>query len=513
MAEQPTAQLDKPAIALSDPWLGRVVAERYRVLEKLGEGGMGVVYVAEQLSLQKKVALKLIHPHWAANTELLLRFKREALTTAQLDHPFIASATDVGVLDDGSAFMVMPWVRGRSLQSVMDTQGKMDMRRAARLAAQIADALSAAHAVGIIHRDLKPDNVLVETRTDGSESVKVLDFGIASLSGDTGHLPADIARPLTRAGSVLGTPGYMAPEQASGAEIDTRTDLYALGVILWEACQGASLFPGQDISQIFAAQFRGAAPELDLGGSGPARELSELVRRMLQTDKAQRPGSAAEVRDTLRRLAEAGPSSALAESPTVAAPVQVLERALSRVSRVTTRVTGLRRLPLGAQRIKWIGAAVVVAMSAMLALGSDDDGATSMLDGAAVAADRAEREETPADSEPAKKVSSLEAAEKTLASERARDSQRRAAARAILQQKSDAPAHLLLIAELELTSRCSEKKELVLKLREQDDARALPALERLEATPKRGCGIVRLNDCLGCLRHELTETIAALRDD
>jgi serine/threonine-protein kinase len=283
-------------------WTGREVAGRYMVLERLGEGGMGVVYVAEHLSLKKKVAFKVIHPELAMHEDLLLRFRREALATGQLDHPHIAAAIDFGELEGGGAFMVMPWVRGQSLQHELDTHGKFQFRRAAQLCAQIADALSAAHAMGIVHRDLKPDNVLLERRSDGSEAAKVLDFGVASLAGRPEGLSMH-ARPLTQAGTILGTPGYMSPEQASAGEVDHRTDIYALGVILWELCRGERLFSGPDITQIFAKQFKSVPAPLELGLSQPARGLSALVTRMLAWDKNQRPSSAAEVRDTLRRIA------------------------------------------------------------------------------------------------------------------------------------------------------------------------------------------------------------------
>ncbi|HEX6244643.1 MAG TPA: serine/threonine-protein kinase, partial [Polyangiales bacterium] len=139
----------KPAGPVKD-WTGREVAGRYRVLERLGEGGMGVVYVAEHVTLKKKVAFKVIHPELAKHEDLMLRFQREALATGQLDHPHIAAAIDFGELEGGGAFMVMPWVRGHSLQAELDSRGRMDFRRAAQLCAQIADALSAAHTMGIV---------------------------------------------------------------------------------------------------------------------------------------------------------------------------------------------------------------------------------------------------------------------------------------------------------------------------------------------------------------------------
>jgi hypothetical protein len=483
-----------------DALLGTTIADRYRVLQRLGEGGMGVVYIAEHLTLHKKVALKVIQPHWAENAELMARFKREAVSTAHLEHAHIVGALDFGELPDGSAFMVMPWVRGQSLAHALEKQGKMALRRAARLGAQIADALAAAHAIGIVHRDLKPDNVLLENRADGSEVARVLDFGIASLSA-SGPLPSNVAEPLTRVGTILGTPGYMAPEQAAGAAIDPRADLYALGVMLWEMCQGRALFPGDDLGQILSLQLRGPAPVLELGSSAEARALSELVQKLVELDKALRPQATPEVRDALRRIAEAPDiaQAATVAAPSVPAPATP-PRAVAKTY-VQAASTYVREAPRG---LKMLGAAVGVwLLVAVAALTFGGEDAASDTTGAAPP-------ESAADSEAEK---ALEEAGRVLLAERSRDSLRRSAARDIRKQAEVAPAYLVQVAELELTSRCTQKKEIVAKIRELADPRALPALERLADQPRRGCGLVRLNDCLACLRGELADAIEALRDD
>jgi hypothetical protein len=508
MSEQPTARLDPADDGPVDGSLGQILGDRYRVLERLGEGGMGVVYVAEHLTLQKKVALKVIHPAWAANPELIARFKREAVATAHLEHAHIVAAFDFGELQDGSAFMVMPWVRGRSLSYELDKQGKLGFRRAARLAAQIADALAAAHAIGIVHRDLKPDNVLLESRSDG-ESVRVLDFGIASLA-DGASLPASVAQPLTRVGAVLGTPGYMSPEQATGTAIDHRTDLYALGVMLWEMCQGEPLFPGDDFSQILGRQLREPPPRLELGSSPEERELSELVARLVRLDKTKRPESALEVRDALRRIADS--HVALGQSATVAAgSLAELGSVPPRSSVHAAHARAASTVITRAQpRHKLVGAAALAALVVVIAAGGVFGGAQPDENPGSAAAEAAAKENE--DDGTQRASLSLKEAEQQLLGARTRDSQRRAAARAVRQEADDAPQYLILAAELELTPRCSEKKEIVLKLREQADPRALPALDRLADTPKRGCGVVRLSDCLGCLRRDLAEAIEALRD-
>src|ERR1700712_4516414 len=225
--------------------IGQVIAERYHVVELLAEGGMGAVYIADHLTLHKQVALKIVHPEHAGNTELTARFEREAMATSRIDHPNVISAIDFGTLADGTAFLAVQLVRGPSLTRLLTDNGAMVWQRAASFGAQIADALSAAHGHGIIHRDLKPDNVLLQKRDDGSELVKVLDFGVAKFAPES-KVPLSARTDVTQIGMVVGTPGYMAPEQTIGTPADERSDLYALGVILWESMVGEPLWSAPD---------------------------------------------------------------------------------------------------------------------------------------------------------------------------------------------------------------------------------------------------------------------------
>jgi eukaryotic-like serine/threonine-protein kinase len=513
--------------ALIKDWTGREVAGRYKILERLGEGGMGVVYVAEHLSLKKKVAFKVIHPELAAHEDLLLRFQREALATGQLDHPHITAAIDFGELEGGGAFMVMPWVRGHSLQAELDQKGKLDFRRAAQLCAQIADALSAAHSMGVVHRDLKPDNVLLETRNDGSESAKVLDFGVASLAGRAEGLSI-AARPLTQAGTILGTPGYMSPEQASAGEIDHRTDIYALGVILWELCRGERLFSGADITQIFAKQFKSVPPPLELGLSSSARELSTLVDRMLAWDKNARPSTAAEVRDTLRRLA-ATPDNRL---PSLRLPVTRFARKLETMPlpRMLERYRG--HIPY------FLTAALTLIVLMIWRPGSKPAAPDAELEDATLserppnplpaaetkpsepAQPEPSEEKAATSDEPSKSPSGAASSATTqaevreaidnLLNSRAANA-RRTAAKWLLKHADQTPRYAELMADLELNTRCADKKDVVDQMRELGDPRVLPALERLAESPRRGCGLIRLSDCHACLRRDLDQVIGGLR--
>jgi len=279
------------------PWVGQTIDGRYQIRELLGEGGMGAVYLAEHLSLRKQVALKIIHPEFAGNQEIAARFTREAMATAQLDHPNVASALDYGTLPDGGAYLVTQLVRGRSLESHRSA-GRMPWRQVCDLGAQIADALTAAHAIHIVHRDLKPDNILLEPRDDGTFLVKVLDFGVARITAGANLPTSD----LTRMGTVIGTPGYMAPEQAMGESVDFRVDLYALGVILWECMSGRVLWDGPSVSELFTTQLAGPAPALATEVHGLPPELCALIDLMLDRSPRRRPESARQIRDALRRM-------------------------------------------------------------------------------------------------------------------------------------------------------------------------------------------------------------------
>lgn len=299
--------LDSP-----DGWVGRIIDGRYRVMEKLAEGGMGSVFVAEHLTLGKLVALKIIHPTLAGDGDFAERFAREAMVSAKLDHPHIASAMDYGRLPEGGAYLVLQLVRGPSVQDVLERKGAIGWPRVCAIGAQVADALAAAHSEGIVHRDLKPENVLLERRDDGAEHVKVLDFGIArvdsSPDGPTTGMRKSTGRPiatraLTRRGMVVGTPGYMSPEQALGEDTDHRTDLYALGVLLYESLTGRALFPQESLSEIVSEQLSGnLVPRLADYALGAPDELQQLIDRMLARQPQDRPNSAAEVRDILRDL-------------------------------------------------------------------------------------------------------------------------------------------------------------------------------------------------------------------
>jgi len=282
--------------------VGEIVDGRYRIERVLGEGGMGAVFVAEHLRLRKSVALKVVHGSFAGSAELAERFAREAMVSAKLEHPNVASAIDYGTLADGSAYLVMQLAPGKNLRAWLDDG--TDWRFAVQVGAQIADALVAAHAIGVVHRDLKPENVMVDERVQA----RVLDFGIARVTEAGTSV-------LTRVGTVMGTPGYMPPEQAVGEPVDARADIYALGVILYELCTGTLPYPQDELGKILAAQLTADPPRLSTRVPDVPPELDALVATMLASSKHARPSDVGPIRDALRAMAHAlGPVPRVTET-------------------------------------------------------------------------------------------------------------------------------------------------------------------------------------------------------
>jgi len=216
--------------------VGQTIAGRYRILDLLGQGGMGCVYTAEQQmgTTVRKVAVKTLHKHLSLDPQVKARFQRECGTVAQLTHPNTIQVFDFGTTDDGTLYIVMELVQGRSLADIIEKEGAMPAERAEKILRQVCGSLGEAHSHGIVHRDLKPDNVVLCERAGQKDWVEVLDFGIAKRSSENDPNEAK----LTQQGMVLGTPPYMSPEQFTGQPIDARSDIYALGVMAYEMLTG-----------------------------------------------------------------------------------------------------------------------------------------------------------------------------------------------------------------------------------------------------------------------------------
>jgi len=222
--------------AIDDPLIGRTIADRYHILELLGVGGMGRVYVAEHVALGRKSAVKVINPSHANSAEAISRFNREAANASRINHPNVAQIYDFGE-SDGVLYLAMEYIEGEPLATTIERLGPMSATRAANITMQVADALAAAHLLGIVHRDLKPENIMIGRKHDGGDWVKVVDFGIAKT------IEAEHNQNLTSVGVSMGTPEYMSPEQFAGDKLDHRTDIYSLGLVLFNMLTGQLPFP------------------------------------------------------------------------------------------------------------------------------------------------------------------------------------------------------------------------------------------------------------------------------
>ena len=272
----------------ADPMIGRVIADRYLILARLGEGGMGRVYVAEHVKMNRQCAIKLMSPSLMNDAESTTRFAREASNAARILHSNVAAVFDYGEADK-TVYLVMEYVDGESLSSLLAREVVLDPRRAIDIARQIADGLTAAHELGIVHRDLKPDNVIVAMKRDGREVAKVVDFGIAKAVSD---LPKDA---LTRSGLVIGTPEYMSPEQLLGDPVDARADIYALGVMLYQMLTGAQPFDAETREQMIRRRLNEPPPHVQNVLPEIPRRLDTLIAHMLARSPNERLASAAAV--------------------------------------------------------------------------------------------------------------------------------------------------------------------------------------------------------------------------
>ncbi len=265
--------------------IDRILANNYRIVEKVGEGGMGAVYRAVDLMLDRDVAIKAIRPELAREPEIVERFRSEARLLARVSHPAIA--TIYSFFQDGDdLFLAMEFVRGRSLSRILESEGALPWDQAVRLLSAAMEGIEVAHRAGIVHRDLKPDNLMIGEASGGS-TVKVMDFGIARAAG-SGH--------LTRTGLLVGTLRYMAPEQIQGEEADHRVDIYALGAVLYQTITGRSPFDGKSDYAIIKAQIEEMPPPPSTVVPGIPGWLDRAVLRALAKKPADRFQSVEEMR-------------------------------------------------------------------------------------------------------------------------------------------------------------------------------------------------------------------------
>jgi serine/threonine-protein kinase len=280
--------------------VGTVIGGRYFVRRLCGEGGMGRVYEAEHTDIGKRVALKILHPAYSQTPDLVERLRREARAASKISHPNVVDVTDSGTTPDGAFFFVMEYLEGIELGELIFKEGKLALPRALHIGSQICRALQAAHQVNVIHRDLKPENVLILSRDGQKDFVKVLDFGIAKSGADGDDeegKPKDGKAPrrLTHPGMTMGTPEYMAPEQAAGRPADPRSDIYAAGGLLYEMLTGKAPYEGKNFMEILHKKANTLPAPLATVRDDVSPELEALVMRTLSKDPAQRPQSMEEL--------------------------------------------------------------------------------------------------------------------------------------------------------------------------------------------------------------------------
>lgn len=290
--QDPVASPVSPVSDPDDPLIGTIIGDRYRVEKELGSGGMGTVYCAEHVMMEKRVALKVLHPNLAVVGSVMDRFQREAVALSRIEHPNVVSATDFGKLKNGSYYLALEYVDGHNLAEALQKEGRLDVKRALAISEQIAEALVAAHGHGIVHRDLKPHNVMLSGQP-GSETVKVLDFGLAKLRSKT------IEGSTANIGAVFGTPHYMAPEQVASTNVDGRADIYSLGIMLYEMLSGRRPFDADSPNMVLDLQMNQPPPSLP---EHLPDDVRELVSHLLQKLPEDRPADAKQVAERLHAL-------------------------------------------------------------------------------------------------------------------------------------------------------------------------------------------------------------------
>ena len=298
--------------------LGRMFDRRYRVNELIGSGGMGSVYRATHLEMNREVALKVLERGVADTDKQVQRFYQEARASSRLQHPNTIRVFDFGRADDGRLYLAMEYLRGETLTELLKRQKRLSVDRSCHIIRQVCKSLAEAHQVGIVHRDLKPDNIFITDIYGERDFVKVLDFGIAKSTENDGQ------ESLTQTGFICGTPRYLSPEQAMGKSIDARSDLYSVGVILFEMLSGHPPFAASTPIALVMKHIHEPPPRLPDGGKERAQWMSSLVFGLMQKVPARRPPSSVIVSQALDDIARGlQPAGLVQRSQSVVARLSV----------------------------------------------------------------------------------------------------------------------------------------------------------------------------------------------
>ncbi|MBI4850708.1 MAG: protein kinase [Acidobacteria bacterium] len=281
-------------IVSQDPFVNTVLDGKYLIEEPIGKGGMGLVYRARHVNFNRLFAIKILKNELVSDPQAIKRFRNEANAAGMIRHPNAITITDFNITNDGSAYLVMDYVEGRSLRDILKKEGKQSYTRTVSLLSQVCDAAAAAHRKGIIHRDLKPDNIMVEQQEDQSEMVRVLDFGIAKLSQNPAY-----SENITVGGAILGSPYYMSPEQCDGRHLDSRSDIYSLGIILYELLVGKVPFRAQTPWGLVKMHCSAPPPPIRNHRPDIAPALEAAILKALSKDPKDRQQSAIDLKREL----------------------------------------------------------------------------------------------------------------------------------------------------------------------------------------------------------------------
>ncbi|HEX7603420.1 MAG TPA: serine/threonine-protein kinase, partial [Polyangiaceae bacterium] len=283
--------------------IGKIIDGKYKINSVLGEGGMGTVFEAEHVAIGRSVAVKVLHPAQASKKVAVKRFHQEARAAGGIGHPNICEVYDMGTLPDASPYLVMERLTGETLSSRIAAEGGLPFDEMIDVGMQVLAGLAAAHERGILHRDIKPENVFLVRRAGFPAVVKILDFGVSKITTSIGHSEWEEETDLTKTGMVMGTPYYMSPEQARGERnLDARVDIYATGVLLYEALTGRRPFAGSNYNSLLLQILAGNAPPMrQLRPSVPSA-IEEIVARAMATKRDDRYPTAAEMQRALARV-------------------------------------------------------------------------------------------------------------------------------------------------------------------------------------------------------------------
>lgn len=350
--------------------VGSIIAERYHVIRKLGEGGMGQVYLAEHVKMGRKSAVKVMNPGMMHDADAISRFNREAANASRINHPNVAGIYDFGETPDGLIYLAMEFIEGEPLTSIVESEGALPPLRAADITRQTAEALAAAHDMGIVHRDLKPDNIMITKNRDGSDCVKVVDFGIAKAANSD-------AQKVTKTGLVVGTPEYMSPEQLAGDKLDGRSDVYSLALVAFNMLTGRLPFPSETAQESMIMRLTDRPKSL--GEMKPdttwTPDVQAVMDRALERDAKLRYQTATEFGQALYRAVQQMPAAAPGSAGTL-----VMNAATTAVPATRLDGAAAAREKAGRRTPMLIGAgAVVAALAGGMIVMTHDGGATKAL--------------------------------------------------------------------------------------------------------------------------------------